>query len=138
VIDWQPYCWLLDHCRAQLFENPGRIACRLCHVCSAADNTLRFALGPTVERLIDFTNNNRRALNLASGEYITDTAEKPLDFGPAGADTLREAGVDLYLSDAAVETIKGAARLNENEGPLLNTWIGASSAYFLLRKARDR
>jgi hypothetical protein len=37
----------------------------------------KFVLGPLIERMIDFTNFNRRALVLASGNYVTSTTNQP-------------------------------------------------------------
>ena len=71
----------------------------------AADATPSFVLGPVMERVLEFTNANRRALNLASGSYVTSTAERVLGFVPGGTDSLRDAGVDLYLTDAAAEAL---------------------------------
>ena len=71
----------------------------------AAEEAPSLVLGPVLERVLEFTNANRRALNLASGSYVASTAERVLDFGPGGTDSLRDAGVDLYLSDATVEAL---------------------------------
>ncbi len=71
----------------------------------AAEEAPSPVLGPVLERVLELTNANRRALNLASGSYLASTAERVLDFGPGGTESLRDAGVDLYLSDAAVEAL---------------------------------
>jgi hypothetical protein len=56
------------------------------------------SFGPVMERVIEFTNPNRRALNLASGNYLTFAAGKATNFGPDAATTLRAKGADLYFS----------------------------------------
>jgi hypothetical protein len=53
--------------------------------------------GPIIEQVIEFTNSNRRALNLASGNFVSPSGNAELDFGPEGAGTLRAAGADLYF-----------------------------------------
>jgi hypothetical protein len=70
-----------------------------------AEASPNFVLGPVIERVLEFTNASRRALNLASGTYVASTSERVLDFGPDGTDSLRDAGVDLYLSDASAEVL---------------------------------
>ena len=55
--------------------------------------------GPVIERVIDFTNSNRRALILVSGNYATPAPGRAFDFGAVGGETLRAAGVDLYFRD---------------------------------------
>ena len=50
--------------------------------------------GSVIERVIELTNSNHRALNLASGNYVTAGPDHLLDFGPEGTNTLRAAGVD--------------------------------------------
>lgn len=76
--------------------------------------------GPVVERLFEFTDSNRRALNLASGDFVASSAERPLFFVPDSIATLREAGVDLYLSETAIEDLTNAAAIGELEIPVLN------------------
>jgi Protein kinase domain len=59
-----------------------------------------WAFGPIIERVITEQNPDRRALNLVSGNYVTSTPGRTLDFGAAGTNTLRAAGVDVFISDA--------------------------------------
>ncbi|HWW02444.1 MAG TPA: protein kinase [Candidatus Acidoferrum sp.] len=86
----------------------------------AGEASTDLVFGPVIERVLEFTNSNRRALNLASGDYVASTPERTLDFGPGGIDGLREAGVDLYLSDAALEAFSNKPALNENDFPQPN------------------
>ena len=76
--------------------------------------------GSITERVLEFVNVDRRALNLASGNYVAPTPERPLDFGPDGADALREAGVDVYLSDAALEALTNETSRDDTNSPFLN------------------
>jgi hypothetical protein len=78
------------------------------------------AFGPVLERVFEFANDSHRALNLASGNFVSSTPDRPLDFGPDGAGSLREAGVDLYLSDAALAAFSNRTTLDENDVPQLN------------------
>ena len=66
---------------------------------AAGERALTF--GPVVERVIEPANPDRRALNLAFGNYISPAPGRPLDFSPAGTNSLRAAGVDLYAQDGA-------------------------------------
>src|SRR5213075_1250428 len=61
-----------------------------------------FNYGPVLERVLEFSNPNRRALNLAAGNYVGSTPDHPLSFEPGEANSLRGAGVDLYLSNATI------------------------------------
>ena len=58
--------------------------------------------GPVIERVLEFSNPDRRAINLASGNFVNSTPSHPIDFGPDALNTLRTAHVDLYLSDATL------------------------------------
>jgi predicted Ser/Thr protein kinase len=55
--------------------------------------------GPVMDRALEFTNPNHRALKMASGEYIPAGPGAQIDFGRTGAEYLRAAGADLYLPD---------------------------------------
>ena len=44
----------------------------------------------------------RRALKLAAGDYVFSVSDHKLDFSPAGTNTLRAAGVDLFMNDNAM------------------------------------
>ena len=57
--------------------------------------------GPMIERTIEESDPSHRALNLASGNFMTPSRGRDFVFSPEGADTLRESGVDLYASDDA-------------------------------------
>jgi hypothetical protein len=63
----------------------------------------RLEYGALIERVIEFDNPDRRALNLASASYVTSAPGRPLDFdfGLNGANTMRAAGVDLYVRGRA-------------------------------------
>ena len=76
--------------------------------------------GPVIERVFEFTNASRRALNLASGDFVSSTPDRPLDFSPDGVSFLREAGVDLYLSDDALAAFNNRTATDENNVPQLN------------------
>jgi hypothetical protein len=65
---------------------------------AAAQN---LSLGPVMERTIERGSSSHRALNLASGEFMSPSREREFVFRPEGADTLRVAGVDVYSSDDA-------------------------------------
>jgi hypothetical protein len=58
-----------------------------------------WAFDPIIERVLTEQNPNRRALNLTSGTYVTSAPGQTLDFGPAGTNVLRAAGVDMFISD---------------------------------------
>jgi len=61
------------------------------------------AFGPLVERTLELNDPNRRALNLASGNYFALAAGHELDaFSPDATNALRAAAIDLYLSDTAL------------------------------------
>ena len=81
---------------------------------------LTFGFGPVVERVIEFTNANHRALNLATGKYVTSATDRPLDFSAGGTDGLRAAGIDLFFSDEALSSVEGGARADENVVPQLD------------------
>src|SRR5205085_10063186 len=72
-------------------------------------------------------------LNLASGNYVTAGPDRLLDFGPEGTNTLRAAGVDLYLSDEAITAPKTtnndglAPRLTALDWRLLRDYVDESS-----------
>lgn len=57
--------------------------------------------GPIIERSLESGNPSRRALNLTFGNYIEPGSGHPLDFSPGGTNSLRAAGVDLYVQDNA-------------------------------------
>ncbi|MGA2786784.1 MAG: DUF4019 domain-containing protein [Verrucomicrobiota bacterium] len=61
------------------------------------------AFGPVIERVIEPTNAFRRALNLAFGKFIEPKPGRALDFSPGGTNSLRIAGVDLYVQDGRSE-----------------------------------
>jgi predicted Ser/Thr protein kinase len=61
--------------------------------------------GPVFERVIELNDPGRRALNLASGNYVTSLPSRLLDFGLNGANTMRTAGVDLYAGGRALAAI---------------------------------
>jgi len=82
--------------------------------------SLALVFGPVVERVIEFTNASHRALNLASGNYVKSATDRPLDFSASGIDGLRGAGIDLFFSDAALNSIEGAAGADENVVPQLD------------------
>ncbi len=82
-----------------------------------AQESLTLGFGPVVERVIEFTNANHRALNLSTGKYATSAGRRPLDFSAGGIDGLREAGVDLFISDAALSSLEGAGGVDENVVP---------------------
>ncbi|HWX20199.1 MAG TPA: protein kinase [Candidatus Binatia bacterium] len=79
-----------------------------------------FAFGPVTERVFEFSDPNHRALNLASGNFVASTPEHPLDFSLGGSNSLREAGVDLYLSDAALNAFVNKTGRDETEVPRLD------------------
>ena len=60
------------------------------------------SFGPVIERTIETGGSPHRALNLASGDFMSPSRGRAFVFGPAGTDTLRVAGVDLYSSDDAL------------------------------------
>jgi len=62
----------------------------------AAAQNLSF--GPVMERTIERGSSPHRALNLATGEFMSPSREREFVFRPDGADTLRVAGVDVYSS----------------------------------------
>ena len=64
---------------------------------AAAAKGLSF--GPVTERVIEPANPDRRALNLAFGNFIAPGPGRKLDFTEAGTNTLRAAGVDLYAQE---------------------------------------
>jgi predicted Ser/Thr protein kinase len=76
--------------------------------------------GPVLERVFEFANDSHRALNLASGNFVSATPDRPLDFSPDGANTLREAGVDLYISDAVLAAFSNRTTPDGNDIPQLN------------------
>lgn len=59
------------------------------------------SFGPVIERVIDLSNKNYRALNLASGNFMTPSRGREFIFRADQADTLRVADVDLYFADDA-------------------------------------
>jgi hypothetical protein len=59
------------------------------------------AFGPVMERVIEPANPDRRALNLAFGNFISPGPGRKLDFTEAGTNTLRAAGADLYAQEGA-------------------------------------
>src|SRR4029077_472694 len=59
-----------------------------------SDGVPALVFGPVIERVIEFTNSSRRALNLSSGNFVTPGAE----FVPGpDAEVARAAGADLYF-----------------------------------------
>jgi hypothetical protein len=66
------------------------------YVSPAAQNALPIVFGPIIEMTFLPNNPRQRALNLASGQFVTPT-QGEFDFGPNGQSTLRAAGVDLYF-----------------------------------------
>jgi serine/threonine protein kinase/signal peptidase I len=54
-----------------------------------------------IERAIEPQNNSRRALNLATGNFIEPEPGRALDFSQSGTNSLRAAGVDLYAPEDA-------------------------------------
>jgi len=60
------------------------------------------SFGPVMERTIETGDSPHRALNLASGDFVSPSRARPFVFRPAGAATLRVAVVDLYSSDDAL------------------------------------
>jgi hypothetical protein len=60
------------------------------------------SFGPAIERTIETGDSSHRALNLASGDFMSPSRGRAFVFRPAGADTLRVADVDLYSSDDAL------------------------------------
>ncbi|MEI6077463.1 MAG: hypothetical protein WCS94_17915, partial [Verrucomicrobiota bacterium] len=59
----------------------------------------KLSFGPVMERVIEPTNSDRRALNLAFGNFISPGPGRKLDFSEAGTNTLRAAGVDLFAEE---------------------------------------
>ncbi|TAK97595.1 MAG: DUF4019 domain-containing protein, partial [Verrucomicrobia bacterium] len=57
------------------------------------------SFGPVVERVIEPANSDRRALNLAFGNFISPGLGRKLDFTEAGTNTLRAAGADLFAQE---------------------------------------
>jgi hypothetical protein len=82
---------------APAFSNPAEV--KVQPVATATPQNLSY--GPVVERVIDTGNPSRRALNLAFGNFVEPGPGRPLDFSPAGTNTLRAAGADLYAQDGA-------------------------------------
>ena len=85
-----------------------------------AEASKRLVSGPVLERVFEFTDDSHRAMNLASGNFVDSTPDRPLDFSPGGASALREAGVDFYLSAAELSAFRSRAALGINEAPKLN------------------
>ena len=90
-----------------------------------------FSYGPVLERILEFASPNRRALNFASGDFATSTTDHPLDFRSEGSETLRRAGVDLFVNDAAAELITPDSAPGDkrnyrirNSWPRLASWLG--------------
>ena len=77
-------------------------------------------LGPVVERVFEFTNAGHRALNLTSGDFVISTPDHPLDFSPSGVSSLREAGVDLYLSDDSLAAFNNQTGTDKDNPAQLN------------------
>jgi hypothetical protein len=84
------------------------------------ETATEFVLGPVIERMIEFTNFNRRALILASGNYVASNGDRSLDFGPQGTEALRAAGVDLFLSEATFDEFKKLSLEEKENAPVLN------------------
>jgi serine/threonine protein kinase len=59
----------------------------------------QFSFGPVIERVIDPSSSLRRAFNLGFGKFIGPEPGRNLDFSPAGTNSLRAAGVDLFAED---------------------------------------
>ncbi len=57
------------------------------------------AFGPVMERTLELSGTQHRALNLASGDYATLPAEAALRYLRSGSNGLGDAGIDLYASD---------------------------------------
>jgi hypothetical protein len=66
-----------------------------------ATTAQNLSFGPVMERTIERGSSSHRALNLASGEFMSPSRDREFVFRPDGADTLRVAGVDVYSSDDA-------------------------------------
>jgi hypothetical protein len=60
------------------------------------------SFGQAIERTIETGDSPHRALNLASGNFMSPSRGREFVYRPDGADTLRVAGVDLYSSDDAL------------------------------------
>ena len=61
--------------------------------------------GPAIDRVIEMGNPGRRALNLAFGNYLVPGPGRELNFGSAGTDSLRAAGVDLYAEEGDAPSV---------------------------------
>ena len=73
-----------------------------------------------IERVLEFTNSNRRALNLASGKFVDGPPDNMRDFySPAGTNFLTAAGADLFLSDTALENIRNGENSDAQPPPQL-------------------
>jgi hypothetical protein len=64
-----------------------------------APGAAKLTFGPVVERVIEPANPDRRAFNLAFGNFIAPGPGRKLDFTEAGTNTLRAAGADLYVQE---------------------------------------
>jgi len=99
------------------------------------EENLALGFGPVVERVIEFTNGNHRALNLATGKYVTSATDRPFDFSAGGIDGLRAAGIDLFFSDAALSSIEGAGGVDNNVIPQIDAldWRALNALSFIDR-----
>jgi serine/threonine protein kinase len=76
----------------------------------AAQLSSGFVFGPVIERVFEFTNSTRRALNLASGNFVAfPPGRVVLDIGPDGTNRSGAAEADLVLSDTALESVNDRA-----------------------------
>jgi serine/threonine protein kinase len=64
-----------------------------------APGAAKLSFGPVMERVIESANPDRRALNLAFGNFVSPGPGRKLDFAEAGTNTLRAAGADLYVQE---------------------------------------
>jgi predicted Ser/Thr protein kinase len=69
---------------------------------ASPDEALIPPFGPVEERVIQTSGTEHRALNLASGNFMQPSRGRDFIFTSGGEDTLRVAGVELYISDEAV------------------------------------
>jgi serine/threonine protein kinase len=57
------------------------------------------AVNGVIERVFEANNPDRRAIDLASGNFAKSSPDHPLNFSQGGAISLRRAGVDLFYAD---------------------------------------
>jgi hypothetical protein len=84
---------------------------------SVGDEFQNLAFGPSIERVIEFNNSERRALILGSGNFVTLAPGTDFGPGPGGVEAARGAGADLYFPPQEADA---AARLTALDWRLLH------------------